>query len=94
MYDLHETSLNEFMAVDGERRESERVNGVPMSYSSWPRDLLARWRSALAQLRLVRSVTRQQGKEPPLLAAELSWVDDRWFELTRWTAIPEPRSIC
>lgn len=67
---------------DGERRESERVNGMPESYSSWPRDLLVRWRGALAQLRLVRSVTRQQGKEPPSLSAELSWVDGRWFEPT------------
>jgi hypothetical protein len=41
-----------------------------------------RWRHALAQLRLIRSITRQQGKEPPALAAELPWIDDRWFELT------------
>lgn len=82
MSDLHETSLAEFMTVDTERRESERVNGVPGSYSSWPRDLLVRWRGALAQLRLIRSVTRQQGNVPPALAAELSWIDDRWFQLT------------
>ncbi|MGI5175343.1 hypothetical protein ACQEVZ_03310 [Dactylosporangium sp. CA-152071] len=78
----HETSLNEFLDVDSERRESELVNGVPGTYAEWPRELLLRWRRALAQLRLVRSVTRQQGKEPPMLAAELAWVDDRWFELT------------
>jgi hypothetical protein len=41
-----------------------------------------RWRRPLAQLRLVRSVPRQQGKQPPSLSVELSWVDDRWFELT------------
>jgi hypothetical protein len=82
MSELHDTSLNDFSTVDGERRESERVNGVPESYAAWPRDLLVRWRHALAQLRLIRSVTRQQGKQPPPLAAELSWVDDRWFELT------------
>ncbi|WP_144022736.1 hypothetical protein [Asanoa hainanensis] len=79
---MHETSLKDFLTVDGERRESERINGVPASYSAWPRDLLVRWRSALAQLRLTRSVARQQGKQPPSLTAELSWVDDRWFELT------------
>ncbi len=80
MWRIH--TLNDFLAVDGERRESERVNGVPESYSAWPRDLLVRWPSSLAQLRLVRSVTRHQGKRPPSLTAELSSVDDRWFELT------------
>ncbi|MFF0172942.1 hypothetical protein [Micromonospora profundi] len=82
MSDLHEVSLVQFISVDNERRESERLNGVPDSYAQWPRDLLVRWRNALAQLRLVRSVTRHQGAEPPILAPELSWVDDRWFELT------------
>ncbi|GAA3449738.1 hypothetical protein [Dactylosporangium matsuzakiense] len=81
MSDLHETSLSDFLAVDEERRESERVNGVPESYSGWPRDLLMRRRAALAQLRLVRSVTRHQGRQPPALDAGLSWVDERWFEL-------------
>lgn len=81
MSDLHETSLSEFLTVDDERRESEWVNGVPESYSGWPRDLLVRWRAALAQLRLVRSVTRHQGKQPPALDVGLSWVDERWIEL-------------
>jgi hypothetical protein len=79
---LHETALNGFLTVDGERHESERVNGVPESYAAWPRELLVQWRHTLAQLRLVRSVTRQQGNLPPSLPAELSWIDDRWFELT------------
>ncbi|GAA2351914.1 hypothetical protein [Dactylosporangium salmoneum] len=82
MPDLHENSLHDFLAVDSERRESEAEHGVPGSYADWPRELLVRWRQALAQLRLIRSSTRQQGKEPPALAAELAWIDDRWFELT------------
>ena len=82
MTDLHETSLAAFLALEEERRISERDRGTPGSYSDWPRDLLVRWRQGLAQLRLVRSVIRQQGGDLTPMEPELTWVDDRWFELT------------
>jgi hypothetical protein len=80
MSDLYKESLAAVVAVEKERREYEGQNGSLTSYGDWPKDLLHRWRDATAQLRVLRSLTRRQGFQPPDLDPELAWIDDRWFE--------------
>jgi hypothetical protein len=81
MKDLYDEALSDLVAVHAERLEWESANHPVVWPRQLPPELGSRWTNAATHVRVLRSVQRDRGGEPPALPEGMSWVDAFYFEL-------------
>ncbi len=79
--ELYDASMAKFLEEHAKREAWEAETGEPATASTLPREILAPWRQALAQVRLLRAEYRLRGFEPPEPPEQMLWIDERTVEL-------------
>ncbi|WP_157437873.1 hypothetical protein [Actinoplanes subtropicus] len=79
--ELYDASMAKFLMEHAKREAWEFENGVLATASTLPREILAPWRHALAQVRLLRAEYRMRGFEPPEPPERMPWIDERRVEM-------------